>query len=164
MAYNKLACSSGRPRVEKIMFFSRLMLVLVRHLDSNSILDRLPDLSSLQCRDDPFCMRWWLRICMQVPPPCINKSPQPIHALRPPVEVRRPSSNVVITARLIFPSGMRVSVLYAMVAQDLYALYNHHHALLRQPKPSGSFVHQNTHIRSKLQAVFLLTKCQSWSP
>ena len=53
-----LVCSSGQPWVEKIMVCQFLV-----HMSPSprfdSILDRLPDLSSLQSRVCPFCSRRW---------------------------------------------------------------------------------------------------------
>ena len=53
-----LTCSSGQPWVEKIMVCQFLV-----HISPSprfdSILDRLPDLSTLQSRVCPFCSRRW---------------------------------------------------------------------------------------------------------
>ena len=58
VAYKNLACSSGQSWMEKILF-CQLFVCLCPYPGPNSILDSLPDLSSLQWRGDPFCSQQW---------------------------------------------------------------------------------------------------------
>ena len=83
VAYKNIACSSGQPWMEKNMICP-LIVCLCPSPGPNSILDRLPDLSSLQWRGDPFCSRRWPgSVCVDHHYELL-RSPDAIQALRPP--------------------------------------------------------------------------------
>ena len=115
-----LTCSSGQPWVEKIIV-SQLycQYSLCPSPRFNSILDRLPDLSS-QSRVHPFCPRRWPgSVCVDHRHE-LQRFSRPIQALRPLADQFKPMRRHRmrwITASLIFPSETGSPVLFTTVAR-----------------------------------------------
>ena len=86
----------------------------------DSILDRLPDLSSLQSRVYPFCsQRWPGSVCIDHHRELLRFS-RPVQALRPPADQLKPIRRHRmrwITASLIFPSETGSLVLSVTMAR-----------------------------------------------
>ena len=105
--------------MEKIIICP-LFVCLGPYPGPNSILDRLPDLSSLQWRGDPFCSQQWPgSIC--VDHYCeLLRPPNAIQALRPSADQLKPGNRHrmwYISGGLIFPSVTRWPVLLAAMAR-----------------------------------------------